>query len=97
MKAVGNNLVVIPVKITGDKTKGGLLLVKKDREDIRYIQAEIYSVSDEIKSLKKGDQIYYDRHAGHSIEFEKEQYTVIKIQDVVVVLWENYKLVTLGT
>ena len=37
MKAVGNNLVVIPVKITGDKTKGGLLLVKKDREDIRYI------------------------------------------------------------
>ena len=86
MKAIGNNIIIIPEKVSGDKTKGGLLLVKKDREDIRYIQAEIYSVSNEIKSLKKGDQIYYDRHAGHSIEFEKEQYTVIKIQDVVVVL-----------
>ena len=86
MKAIGNNIIITPEKVTSEKTKGGLLLVKKDREDIRYIQAEIHSVSDEIKSLKKGDQIYYDRHAGHSIEFEKEQYTVIKIQDVVVVL-----------
>jgi len=36
MKAIGNNVVIVPVKVTGDKTKGGLLLVKKDREDIRY-------------------------------------------------------------
>jgi len=63
-----------------------LLLVKKDREDIRYVKAVIYSVSDEINALNKGDEIYYDRHAGHSIEFDKEQYTVIKIQDIVVVL-----------
>ena len=86
MKAIGNNVVIVPVKITGDKTKGGLLLVKKDREDIRYVKAVIYSVSDEINALNKGDEIYYDRHAGHSIEFNKEQYTVIKIQDIVVVL-----------
>lgn len=86
MKAIGNNVVIVPVKITGDKTKGGLLLVKKDREDIRYVKAVIYSVSDEINALNKGDEIYYDRHAGHSIEFDKEQYTVIKIQDIVVVL-----------
>ena len=86
MKAIGNNVVIIPVKVTGDKTKGGLLLVKKDREDIRYIKAVVHSVSDELKALKEGDEIYYDRHAGNKIEFDKEQYTVIKIQDIVVVL-----------
>jgi len=86
MKAIGNNVVIVPVKVTGDKTKGGLLLVKKDREDIRYIKAVIRSISDEVKALNEGDEIYYDRHAGHTIEFDKEQYTVIKIQDIVVVL-----------
>ena len=86
MKAVGNNLVIVPVKITGDKTKGGLLLVKKDREDIRYTKATIDSVSEDIKGLKKGDQIYYDRHAGHIIEIDKQHFTIIKTQDIVVVL-----------
>jgi len=86
MKAIGNNVVIVPVKVTGNKTKGGLLLVKKDREDIRYIKAKIHSVSDEVKALNEGDEIYYDRHAGHAIEFNEDQYTVIKIQDIVVVL-----------
>ena len=86
MKAIGNNIIITPEKVTSEKTKGGLLLVKKDRENIRYTKAEVNSVSEDIKGLKQGDQIYYDRHAGHIIEFDKEQFTVIKIQDVVVVL-----------
>ena len=86
MKAIGNNIIIIPEKVVGDKTKGGLLLVKKDREDIRYTKATVATVSEDIKAVSVGDQIYYDRHAGHIIEFYKEQYTVIKIQDVVVVL-----------
>ena len=86
MKAIGNNIIIIPEKVVGDKTKGGLLLVKKDREDIRYTKATVATASDDIKAVSIGDQIYYDRHAGHIIEFDKEQYTVIKIQDIVVVL-----------
>ena len=86
MKAIGNNIIIIPEKVVGDKTKGGLLLVKKDREYIRYTKATIATVSEDIKAVSVGDQIYYDRHAGHIIEFDKEQYTVIKVQDIVVVL-----------
>ena len=86
MKAIGNNIIITPEKVTSEKTKGGLLLVKKDREDIRYTKATVATVSEDIKAVSVGDQIYYDRHAGHIIEFYKEQYTVIKIQDVVVVL-----------
>tara|TARA_A100001391_G_C4960098_1_gene249668 strand:+ start:110 stop:370 length:261 start_codon:yes stop_codon:yes gene_type:complete len=86
MKAVGNNIIIIPEKVKTDKTKGGLLIIEKDREDIRYRKAQVISVSDDITTIKKDDTIFYDRHAGHGIEFEKEKFIVIKLQDVVVVL-----------
>lgn len=86
MKAVGNNIIITPEKVKTDKTKGGLLIIEKDREDIRYRKAQVISVSDDITTIKKDDNIFYDRHAGHGIEFEKEKFIVIKLQDVVVVL-----------
>jgi chaperonin GroES len=86
MKAVGIHLVIEPIKIGTEKTKGGLILSEKDREDIRYREGTIVSVGELVPSLKKGDKIYYDRHAGNSIEYNKETYKVIKMQDVVVVL-----------
>ena len=86
MKAIGNNIIITPEKISNNKTKGGLLIIEKDREDIRYNKAVIIEVSDDIKVVKKGDQIFYDKHAGHGIVFDKEKYTIIKLQDIVVVL-----------
>ncbi len=86
MKAIGNNIIIKPEKVITEKTKGGLLIIEKDREDLRYRKAKIISVSDEIKVLKKDTIIYYDKAAGHGIEFNKEKFIVIKLQDVVVVL-----------
>ena len=86
MKAIGNNIIIKSEKVTTDETKGGLILIEKDREDIRYKKACVVSVSNDIKGLKEKDEIYYDKHAGHGIEFNKEKFTVIKLQDVVVVL-----------
>jgi co-chaperonin GroES (HSP10) len=86
MKAIGRNLIIKKEKVGTAKTKGGLLLAEKQREDIRYILADVISVGDEATGIKINDKIYYDKHAGHGIEFEKEKYQVIKIQDVVVVL-----------
>jgi co-chaperonin GroES (HSP10) len=86
MKAIGNNIIIKSEKVTTDETKGGLILIEKDREDIRYKKARVVSVSNDIKGLKEKDEIYYDKHAGHGIEFNKEKFIVIKLQDVVVVL-----------
>ena len=47
MKAIGNNIIITPEKVKTDKTKGGLLIIEKDREDIRYRKAEIVSVSED--------------------------------------------------
>ena len=86
MKAVGNNLIIQKVEENITKSEGGLLLNKNDRADIRYIEAQIISVGDTIKGLDKGNTIFYDRHAGHSIDIDSNTYQVIKAQDVVVVL-----------
>ncbi len=85
MKAVGRNLIIQKKKEGTTKTKGGLLLAENQREDIRYIEAKVISVGEDVSGLKNNDTIFYDRHAGHKIEFNKQNYHIIKAQDVVVV------------
>ena len=66
------------------KQKGDYFL--QNYIDIRYTKASIISVGEEVPSLKKDDEIFFDRHAGHKIEIKENTYHVIKLQDVVVVL-----------
>ncbi len=86
MKAIGRNLIIQKTKEGTTKTKGGLLLAENQREDIRYVEATIVSVGSEIIGINKDDKIFFDRHAGHKIEINKQTFHVIKAQDVVVVL-----------
>ncbi len=86
MKAIGKNIVVLPVKEPDPKTKGGLLLTEANREDIRYRMAKVVTIGDAVVGVKDNDTIYYDRHAGFGIELNKEKFKVIKEVDVVIVL-----------
>ena len=86
MKAVGKYVVVKETESKSSKTQGGLLLSSKQREDIRYRQAKIRSVGSDVKGLKAGNDVYYDRSAGFKIEIKNETWQVIKEHDVVVVL-----------
>ena len=86
MRAIGKRLIIEKVKEGTTETKGGLLLAENHREDIRYIEANVLSIGDEVVGVKEGDRIFYDRHAGHKIDIDKETYQVIRLGDVVVVL-----------
>ena len=86
MKAIGKYIVIDPIKETNTKTKGGLILAEKQREDVRYRQAEVLVVGEAVEAIKTKDQIYYDKAAGFNIEIKKQEYKVIKEQDVVIVL-----------
>ncbi len=86
MKAIGKYIVIKPLKDKDTKTKGGLLLAEKQREDIRYRKAQVVEPGSSVEILKTGDEIYYDKASGFSIEIEKEQYKVIKEFDVVIKL-----------
>ena len=86
MKAVGKYLIISIVKEGTTKTEGGLLLAENQRGDIRYVEASVISAGEEVVGIKKDDNIYFDRHAGHKIEIDKKSYRIIKAQDIVVVL-----------
>ena len=86
MKAIGRNLIIKIIKESTTKTKGGLILNEKSREDIRYRKATIISIGEEVVGVSKNDTVYFDRNAGHGIEIENEKLHVIKNQDIVVVL-----------
>ena len=86
MKAIGKSLIIRKIKEGTTTTKGGLMLAENQREDIRYIEAKVLSIGEEVVGIKEGDIIFYDRHAGHKIDIDKEAYQVIRLGDVVVVL-----------
>ena len=86
MRAIGKYVVIKPTKETDTVTKGGLILAEQQREDIRYREAEVVEVGADVKAIKQGDSIYYDKAAGFNIEIKKEQYKVIKEFDIVIVL-----------
>ncbi len=86
MKAIGRNLIVSLVKQGVAETKGGLLLGEKQREDIRYNEGIVISSGDEVVGIKEQDVIYFDKNNSHQIEINKNIYTVVNMNNVVVVL-----------
>ena len=86
MKAVGKYIVIQQIKEVDVKTKGGLILAEKQREDVRYRRAKVIKPGSDVDVLKIGYEIYYDKASGFNIEINKEQYKVIKELDVVVIL-----------
>lgn len=86
MRAIGKYVVIKPIRESDTITKGGLILAEKQREDVRYRQAEVLVVGGDVKAIKKGDKIYYDKAAGFNIEVKGKLWKVIKEFDIVVVL-----------
>ena len=86
MRAIGNNLIIKKIEELNQSTKGGLLLTEKQREDVRFQQAEVIQIGDGVIAVKEKDIIYFDKASAHRIEINKEPYHVIRQENVVVVL-----------
>ena len=68
MKAI-NDYIIVDVEKVGPKKVGGLLLTEELDETNRYVKATIISVGNLVEGLKDNDIIYFDKHAGHGIEW----------------------------
>jgi co-chaperonin GroES (HSP10) len=84
MQAVNNYIIIDPIK-EEIKEEEGLLIMDQHVDDIRYLKANVISTGNLTEGIKVGDTIYYDRRAGHGIEYDNNLYQVIKQQDVVLV------------
>ena len=83
MKAVNHYVVVNKIKETKKST--GLIITEENNDDVRYSKGEVISFGSLVEFVKEGDVVWYDRHAGHGIEFGEKFYFVIKASDIVLV------------
>mgnify|MGYP003140813500 CR=1 FL=1 len=84
MKAVNHYVVVDKIK-EAEKKVGGLLMTEDTAQDVRYFKGKVISAGNLVEVIKEDDVVWYDRHAGHGIEFKDKFYFVIKASDIVLV------------
>ena len=84
MKAVNHYIVVENIKIEPKKV-AGLIMTEELDDDNRYIKAKVISTGNLVEGIKDNDNVYYDKHAGHGIQWKDKLYYVIRIQDIVIV------------
>jgi len=83
MKAINHYLIVERIKTEPKKVAG--LIMTQDTDQDRYIKARVESTGNLVEVIKDNDIVYYDKHAGHSIQYEEKLYYVIKACDIVLV------------
>jgi len=84
MKAVNYYIIIDPIK-EGPKKVGGLVLTDEVNEDNRYLKAKVVSIGSLVEGIKEDDIIYYDKHAGHGVQYKDILYQVIRSGDVVLI------------
>ena len=84
MQAVNNYIIVEKIK-QGPKTVGGLILTEDVDADNRYITAKVISTGNLVEGINEKDVVYYDKHAGHGVQYKETLYYVIRSMDVVLI------------
>ena len=84
MKAVNNYIIVKNIK-TEPKKVAGLIMTEETDQDNRYIKAKVISVGNLVEGIKDNDIVYYDKHAGHGVQYKEILYQVIRSGDVVLI------------
>ena len=84
MKAVNHYIIVEKIK-TEQKKVAGLIVTEDIDDDNRYIKAKAISVGNLVEGIKQNDIVYYDKHAGHGVQYKDILYQVIRSGDVVLI------------
>ena len=84
MKAINKYIVVSKIK-TEPKKLAGLIMTDDTDVDNRYLKAKIISCGNLVEGIKEKDTVYYDKHAGHGVQYKDILYQVIRSNDVVLI------------
>ena len=84
MKAVNHYIIVEKIK-TEQKKVAGLIVTEDIDDDNRYVKAKAISGGNLVEGIKQDDIVYYDKHAGHGVQYKDILYQVIRSGDVVLI------------
>ena len=85
MKAHGRTIVLKPIK-EEVKNKIGLVVTEANDRDIRYKLGEVFMSGEDVKDIKAGDRLYYDKVNASELRLDGNKYQIINLSDVRVVL-----------
>ena len=85
MIPIGKNIIIKPIDEEVE-TKSGLLLSAEDSNQLRYKKGTVIKSGTDVEVIKEGDNVYYDKRAGHTMLLNNDKYTLIQERDVVVVI-----------
>ena len=84
MRAINHYIIVQNIKEEPKKV-AGLIMTEELDDDNRYIKAEVISAGNLVEGIKEKDIVYYDKHAGHGVQYKDILYQVIRSGDVVLI------------
>ena len=84
MRAINHYIIVQNIKEEPKKV-AGLIMTEELDSDNRYIKANVVSVGNLVEGIKEKDIVYYDKHAGHGVQYKDILYQVIRSGDVVLI------------
>ena len=87
IKPLADRVLVKPAAAE-EKTIGGIIIPDSAKE--KPLKGEVIAVGngtkDEEMILKKGDQVLYGKYAGTEIEWEGEQFLIMRQSDVLAII-----------
>ena len=84
MKAINYYIIIEKIK-EKRKSESGFVLTETQNEDVRFIKGRVISAGHQVEGIKENDIVWFDKHAGHGIEFNDNYYLVIKHGDIVII------------
>ena len=85
MKPIGKYIVIKNIE-EELKTESGILLSGEDANQFRYKRGLVVEPGTDVETIKKDDELYYDKNHSFTMIINENQYTIIRESDVVVVL-----------
>ena len=67
-----------------EKTAGGLYIPDSAKEKPQ--SGKVEAIGDDVKSLKVGDKILFDKYSGSKINIDNNDYLIIKEEDILGIL-----------
>ena len=90
LKPLGERVVIKKLEAE-EKTKSGIVLPGSAKEEPQM--AEIVAIGEDITNdekkkdqVKVGDKVIFSKYAGSEIKLENEEFTVLKLEDVLAVV-----------
>jgi len=79
------NLILIEKKEAEKMTDSGLFIPNAEERAEDFNLGTVIDVGDEVKSVKKGNEVFFKRYGAEVVEINKKQYVLIQEEDILMI------------